>query len=37
MEKPLLLRKPTDQEVTEGDEIYFETDVTGIPDPTVSW
>jgi Immunoglobulin I-set domain len=37
MEKPVLLKKPDDQEVTEGDDVYFKADVTGIPDPTVSW
>jgi hypothetical protein len=36
-EKPVLLRKPTDQEITEGDDARFEVDVIGKPDPTVNW
>jgi len=37
MEKPVLLKKPTDQEITEGDDGLFELEVIGKPEPVVSW
>ena len=36
-EKPRFLKKPADKEVTEEEDVVFETQVTGKPEPNVEW
>ena len=36
-EKPKFLKKPTDKEVKETEDVVFKTQVTGKPEPTVEW
>jgi len=36
-QKPIMLQKPLDQEITEGDSGIFEVSVTGKPEPSVNW
>ncbi len=36
-EKPKFLKKPTDKEVKETEDVVFETQVSAKPEPTVEW
>ena len=36
-EKPKFLKKPTNKEVKETEDVVFETQVTAKPEPTVEW
>ena len=36
-EKPKFLKKPADQEVPEQEDVIFETEVSGKPEPEVEW
>jgi hypothetical protein len=36
-EKPVIVKKPENQEVTEQEDVRFETTVTGKPEPSVDW
>ena len=36
-EKPKFMKKPTDKEVKETEEVVFETQVVAKPEPTVEW